>query len=373
VFSEIVKVKTVVDSASAKQMENTLNERFRRVAGRFGSGLKNVIRGSVVGLSLALINKLLNPIEHLEEKIKTLLGHGSDTRDLAERLGASSGEVEQLRNVAESFKVPADQFKEVVSKFAEAIEKTRDEISNPFKERSEEGLILAPFAREQNLAKSFKDFMTFLQKTQVGQGSDQPLTAHASRIFAAAHADKKELSEEDRNQLIASGEIRKRTGLETAHAFEKAVFGSQQFGAMRRFIDSDVDKRAAELKQPSIKELTGASDKLAGLADQKAFIEVQNKTTDLIESSHIVNSNMIKFMEESVRLENKRDQKDLQNFETLKKASLVLDELKGALTTLNNGILKVISIFGPVQRNMDDISKSRMVKGLWKDFGKGWK
>ncbi len=73
-FSEILRIKPVLDSGAAKQMEQSLSARFSSIAKRFGGGLKSVIKGSLLGISIGLLNRLLNPLEALEEKIKNLLG-----------------------------------------------------------------------------------------------------------------------------------------------------------------------------------------------------------------------------------------------------------------------------------------------------------
>src|SRR4051812_11842809 len=104
-------------------METSLSGRFARVANRFGSGLKNIIKGSVLGISLALLQKILNPIEALDDKIKGLLNKGGDLADLSDRFGASPGELKQLEDVARSFGMGADQFKDLMLKFADSIEK----------------------------------------------------------------------------------------------------------------------------------------------------------------------------------------------------------------------------------------------------------
>ncbi len=130
-FTEILRVKPVLDNTAAVQMEQSLHARFTRIASRFGGGLKAVIKGSVLGISLGLLNRILNPLEAVEEKIKALLGQGTDIQDMAERLGTSPGQLRQLQDVAKSLGVPGDQLKEVLSKFAESIEQARVEIKNP--------------------------------------------------------------------------------------------------------------------------------------------------------------------------------------------------------------------------------------------------
>jgi uncharacterized protein YbjQ (UPF0145 family) len=371
VFVEVLWVKPKIDSTTARQMENSLSDRFKRVAGRFGSGLKSVIKGSILGISLGLLNKILNPIEALDEKIKSLLGHGQDTADLAERLGSSSGQVDQLRNVAESFHATPEQFKELLTKFAEGIEKAREELANPFEERTSQGLLLGQFAKETDMVKSFKAFMQFLQKTEAGDGKDLPLTAHAARLFQKATAEGKELSEEDRQALLASGEIRKMTGHEAAIAFQKEVFGSQQFGATRKFLAANFEERLKELGQPTEEKLNESYEKLSAMDAQKAILDVQNKTKDFLAATSKVNGDMIKAMAAAEAREAKEATERLDSYKNLKKGADAVADIQQGFSKLLDLISAGLGEFKRFTAFIPEATKSPLFKGIFKTFSKG--
>lgn len=370
-FTEILWVKPKVDDSTARQMENSLSERFKRVAGRFGSGLKSVIKGSVLGISLGLLNKILNPIEALDEKIKSLLGHGQDTADLAERLGSKPGEVEQLRNVAESFGATPDQFKELIVKFAEGIEKAREELANPFQERTAQGLLLGQFAKETNMVKSFKGFMEFLQKTEAGQGKDQPLTAHAARLFQKATAEGKELSEEDRQTLLASGEIRKISGREAAIAFQKEVFGAQQFGATRKLLESNIDQRLKELRQPGAEILNQADEKLSAMNAQKMILDVQNKTRDFLDATSRINNDMVKAMAAAEARQAKEVTERLGSYTNLKRGADAIEDIKEGFSDLLDGVSTGLGYLKDITSFIPKVKESSLLRGIFKTFNKG--
>jgi uncharacterized protein YbjQ (UPF0145 family) len=371
VFTEILKIKPVLDDSTAKQMEVSLHARFARVAGRFGSGLKAVVKGSILGISLGLLNKILNPIEELDTKIKALLGHGTDVAELADRLGAPAGEVEQLRNVAESFGVKPDKFNEAIVHFADAVEKAREELANPFQDKSPSTLVLAQFAKETNLVKSFRDFATSLQKTAQGPGTYQPLTAHASTMIAKANANNTQLTQEEIDQLLKAGELRKRTGIETAIAEQKDVFGAQQFGAMRKLLEANVDQQAKILGQPSVTTLTAANEKLAALEAQKLVLDVQNKTKDFIEATKKINGDMIQAMAAAEARSEAETTERLSSYQNLKKGADAVADIQQGFSKLLDTISVGLGYLKTITSVIPKIEQSSMVKGFLKTIGKG--
>ncbi len=367
-FTEILKIKPVLDSGTAQQMENSLHARFSRIANRFGSGLKNVVKGSVLGISLGLLNRLLNPIEALDEKIKSLLGHGTDVKDLAGRLGASPGELDQLQNVAKSFGLNTDQFKELILKFDDGIEKAKDEISKKI-QPSDSTIALLPFVNEQNKVKGFKSFLTSLQTVGAVERKDQPLSAHAARMFEAAGKDG--LKPEDLQKLVNSGEARSLTGKQVRQNLEKDVFGAAQFGPAKRLIDANLEEQAKKINSPSIDQLNKANEKLAGLEEKKLILEAQNQTKDFIEASSKINERMIQAMQAAEARQESEANERLGSYEDLAKGAVaVADILKGlndllGLVTTGLGSLQKITAFIP------EATKSPFFKGIMKTFGKG--
>ncbi len=369
-FTEVLRIKPVLDESTAKNMETSLSSRFARVAGRFGSGLKSVIKGSVLGISLALLSKILNPIEALDEKMKSLLGHGTDVSDLAERFGTSSGKVKQIQDVAQSFGVAPDQLKEVMSKFADAIEKAREEMSNPFEEKSASTAIVAQFAKEKDIAESFKKFLVFLKQTGSGPGTDQPLTLHAQRVVAEAAIKGKTITDEQRKDLLKSGELRRRTGPESEAEFQKQVLGAQQFGGVRKLINSDFDQQANKIKEPSIEELSKRVNKLSDLSSEKSVIDIQNQTKDFMQATQKINSDMVKSMAAAEARDAKETTDRLASYENLKMgADAVADIQQGFSILLDNitfglGELKKVTEFIP------RLAASPLFKGILNTFSK---
>lgn len=369
-FTEVLRIKPVLDESSAKQMESTLSSRFTKVAQRFGTGLKNVIKGSVLGISLALLSKILNPIEALDTKLKSLLTHGTDIRDLAERFGTSGGNLQRLQDVAQSLGVNPDQFKDVLTKFAESVEKARDEIANPFVEKSASTVILGNIAKEKDLAEGFKQFLLFLKGTGQGQGVDQPLTAHAQRVVNDALQKNRTLTEDERQTLIKSGELRRRTGAEAQAEFEKQVLGAQQFGGIKRLINAGVDEQAKTIGEPTVERLNQSIDKLSGLDAQKQILQVQAQTKDLLSASQKANSDMVKAMVDSDARQERETTDRLESYENLKKGADAVADIQQGFSKLLDNVTFMLGELKKVTEFIPKAASSPMFKGITKFFGK---
>ncbi len=367
-FTEILRVKAVLDSAAAAVMENTLHSRFARVAGRFGTGLKRAVQGSVLGISLGLLNKILNPIEALDEKIKGLLLHGTDVKDLSERLGATPGEVEQLKNVAASFGVTSDQFKEMIVKFDDGIEKAKDEISRKV-EPSASTVALLPFVNEKNKVKGFKELMTSLQVSGAGKDQDQPLSARAASMFQAA--GKGGIAPEDLQKLIASGEARTLTGAQVRQNKEIDIFGSAQFGGARKLINANIDQEAKKLNQPSIAELNKQDEKLAALEAKKLVLDVQAQTKDFMDASGKLNIKMIEAMTAAEARQETEKTERLASYQDLAAGAKSVANIQAGLNSLLQLATTGLGKLEKITNFIPEATKSPFFKGIMKTFGKG--
>lgn len=340
-FNEILRIKPVMDDSAARQMEQGLSSRFARVASRFGQGLKSVIKGSFLGISLGLISKLLNPIEELEEKIKKLLGEGTDIREMADKFGTTPGQLRMLQDVSQTLGVTPDHFKDMLSKYAQAIEKGREELANPFTERSETTNALKQFIEEKDIVKSFTQFLTSLKAA--GQGSGTTID-------------------------LGHGEKRTLTGMEARQRIEKDVFGEVQTGAARKLIEANIPEVAKTIREPGVDILNRAINKSASLADQQRALDVQNQTQDFIAATNKLNGKMIQDMAKGDQAELSRQTKQLESFEDLKKASLALDEVKGLMTEANNFISKGIGYLADLASFVGGLKQNRLLRGI---LGKG--
>jgi hypothetical protein len=349
-FTEILRIKPVLDSGNAAAMEQSLQARFTRVAKRFGAGLKAVIKGSVIGISLGLLSKLLNPLEALEERLKKLMGEGSDLRDLADRFNTTPGKILTVQSVAKSFGVKEDELKDAMTKYAETIEAARKEVAElPAARRSEKTRMLdkAGLLDEKDFAQGFVEFLDSLKRAGKGPGHDVFLT-EAAQAEATRRAQRGQtFSESERDAMIARRELVHRTGAQTQAELETDILGGRQFGPMKRFIGADFMKRAAEIHLPQSEVLTGAATKAAGLNDVAAKGAVEGDVRDFVATSNIARTSMVQAMQ---KLENDKDAKEraqLKNFDTFVKAAEAINDLKGIFDNLSLQIARLLKVIEP--------------------------
>lgn len=310
-FTEILKVRPVLDNASASDMEARLSHRFSRVAKRFGAGLKAIVKGSVVGISLGLIAKLLNPLEAIEERIKALLGQGSDLRDLADRFGSDAGQIFQLQAIGESVGLSPEKLQELMLKFAEAVETARKEIKAGG-ELSAPSIAVKQFAGDKNLAESFATFLKSIR------------------------SDKK------RDTL------------------EELVLGGKQFGAGQRLIDTDFVERGAALNL-SGRGVGKNAEKLASLADQQNLQRARD-SVDLFErGARNTTGSVVQQLTAREKKEQQEANAKLLQAEALLRGAKGIDVITGLMEQLQT---KLVQGLGYLVTISDNIAKMKIPSWL---------
>lgn len=302
-FTEFVKISIIIDSGAAAKADAALNTRFTKVAHKFGKGLSSVIKLSFFGLSVALLQKLLNPIKEVEDRIKALLQTTGDVTDVAARLNTSKGRVEQLQQLGHVNGLSNDAVKDLLMKFAEGVEKARDEYKVrdkfPSAEISPEAQVLKNYRNEKDLGTSFTRFMQGLQTAKP----------------------------EDRR--IA----------------EKLVFGGEQYGAARKFLNiGNVDKSSSMLKLSSLDEKTKALAKLEYMNQLHRIGETQNEDFNTIDSAKRLTPEIINQLNarEAEQLAKART----QNAESLLRAANGIDFLLEKTQPITDMATKILGNWG---------------------------
>lgn len=314
-FTEILKIKPQMDDKDAAKVANKLSNRFKNVSKKFSKGLKDALKGTFIGMSFALINSLLNPLSAMEDRIKALLGQGEDARDLADRFGTSEGRVRQLQDLSKVAGVNPEKLTELMGQYATAIERGRDEVLDPTKENSASTDAISNFLNDSDMAESFFSFIESL----------------------------------------------KRADPDSRRKIEKEIFGNAQTGSIRRLIDSDKGQLAAQLGGVSIDQLDKSLKSLANLSDRERLNSTRLEQANLVRSANKINPSMIDAMNESRKREMLQEQKELGNFQQLKKAQEGLDEIKNSVSDL----LRLVTIgVGHLGDLVKFIKESKIFKGL---------
>lgn len=312
---EYLKIKTVLDAASGAAMERTLSQRFMRVSKRFGRGLKDLIKGSVIGISIGLLDKILNPIAALEEKIKSLLGQSTDIRDLAEQFNTTPGQLKRLQDVAQSLGVQPDQLREMLSKYAQAVETAREELRTG-----------------QKLSESSKVVKDFVEEKDLAEGMVQLLRA---------------LSVSD-NQALQ----------------EKAVFGEKLVGGARRLRDTDIGTQAASLNLPSAQRNERAIQKNAGLQDTLNELNAKAGAKNFLAGSDNLNAQMIAAMQRAEAKAEAKEMQDLKRYETLRATADEITRIGNGIKRASEWVAQGVGALGRLEGHLERFLSSRFARGL---------
>lgn len=316
-FSEVLRIKPVLDPATTKKMELTLSQRFAKVSKGFGKGLMAVVKGSIIGISVGLLSKLLNPLENLEEKIKTLLNQGKDLRELAEGFGSNTGELKRLIDIGGVMGIDQNQIVDTLQKFQDSIKAARKEIESG-EQLSPQAAAVKEFVGEKDIVTAFTKFITGLQRVESGQG---------------------------RTYTLGNGQTKTETGAETRAFIEEQVFGNAFTGAMAKLFGSDLEAVASKNGVRSSEELRKAIDKLYDLEVKRRGLETINQTNDMVKASSMMSSGMIASMEARAAKAADMETRQLKSFDDLSRAADAVQEMinlfKVAMDKVNVGIAKL--------------------------------
>lgn len=326
-FTEILKVKPVLDEAAAKKMTTSLSTRLMRVAKVFGKGLKTAAGGFdkamkatfILGI-LGAVTKLLNPLNEVEERIKALLGQGSSLKETAEQLGTNAGKLRTLQDIAGIQGVDESKFTTLFESFAKVLQETRDAKAKPGQKLTE-----------------IQSLVSSLDTT--GDASDALYN------------------------LIQTMGVNDAKGREF---IQKGIFGGVQKGAAGRFLTGNVDAMARQL--PSWKQADGAIQRGANLDAQLRKSEIiQNAKADITQTG-LVSPQAIVNMANARQAEIDKQTSQIKNVEMLQQASANLNKIAGLIDSILGLITKGLSLLGPlaagVEKLVSLISNSKAMKYL---------
>ena len=366
-FTEILRIKPVLDKGATAAMEASLGKRFSRVASRFGRALKNVVKGSVIGISLGLLAKILNPLQELEDKIKSLLGQGTDLRDMADRFGSTPGNLSRLQDLGASLGLKPEELRDVLTKYAQTIEKARMELLDPSQEISASTRAVSNFVDISDLAQSF---FQFTQSLKSFGNLSTPFNQSKTALIDSAYNKRRQgkpITQEERQALSEYQAGVNSQGLEARRIAETEVFGAPLTGASKRLIDADVGKQLSDLKLPSTQAVTEAANKLASLEDKKNLIDVRNQTQDFVNASQTINGNMIAMMAAAEKRDADFATKQLKNFEQMQKGAQAVTDISEGIQTLIGALTQLLGKLTVITNFIPKITSTRW----WNSIGGG--
>jgi hypothetical protein len=358
-FSEVVKIVPVVDAPRAAKMEKDLNSRYTKIAKTFGKGLQNVMKGSLLGISVGLLAQLLAPLEKVEEKIRSMLGQGKDIAEIAERTGASAGDVKRLQIAGQSLGLTPEELNEMITKFSNALDSTREELADEKAGRKKTDELAPTTALLRNFAE-LSDFDAFLKFLPTLRAAGNPVEIEG---------------EFGQKQTLSVGQDRK--------TFEKLVFGEKQTGGARKLIDAsnnlseilskqnvpekkfvgtDRNGNVTESTEPfSNEQLSNFKDvnvvdnlasNLRYMSETQRLLqenETKKQTDDFMRAMASINSRQGSIVENvggAERAVESRNTQQISEFEKLVAAQQGIDEIKNALFMLQSQGTKLLQLLG---------------------------
>lgn len=306
-----------LSNAELSGMERKLNGRFKKVAAGFGKGLKNsLLGGGVVGAALGLIDKILNPLQAVQESIDRSLSNADNIVTNAKQFGTTPGELARLQAMGQAKGIEPQDLYQMLSKFQGAIADANKDPSAPSAVRN--------YAGETNTAEAFFKFIQNL-----GRMPD----ANARR------------------------------------SVQEEVFGEKQILKMAELLnqnDQDWKELNDNFKRFSPGALTQALEKTDTLEDLQSTLRARMGLQDTLDKGSRLNSGMIFGQSEIEKQRLKQENKDIERFKTLADLSLSMDKLGNLLTTLLTDSAGALTSVTNMSKNIDKMAKSKIWDGIIK-------
>lgn len=323
-FTEILKVIPKLDDSATSSMVRNLSSRFAKVAKSFGGGVLSALKGGgYVAIATALIDKVLNPLEHVQSVIDKTLNKGSDLAVFAKQFDTTAGKLARLQALGESAGLDPEGVRLLLLKFQGAVSKSA---------LSGDPSAVSNFVGRKDTADAFFDFIQNMQKMNSTQRS-----------------------------LV-----------------QQEVFGERQIGRASEFLNQDFAKVNRQLGGPSADDITAAAKSLEA---QQSYLQLKNAQRGLKE----INDQAVKITPHAIQSIAKRqdvasesDLKNLSNFDRLERLQIAADKI---VNQLELGVGKIAPLLAPaleaipgILQKLDvaatAVQKSRAVRGLLPGQGK---
>jgi hypothetical protein len=313
-ISEILKFKPKLDTQSLNSMTMLLSRRFGSVAKKFGKGLKDgmkkglsgVFKGGAIAGVLALVTKLLNPIQEVETSINDTLTKADNIVTKAKQYNSSAGKYFKLQQVAQSTGMPPEVLDDMLSKFQVKLAEARSGQANA----------VSNFVNEKDTAEAFFKFSQALQRASKDQ------------------------------QVLA----------------QKEIFGEDAVKRASEFFQTDYSKRLKEIGAREADYYEKALTRTAGLEDLQSVLTAKRNLQDMINKSKGINEGVVRQMDESAKIALQKENERLNSYKDIKATSNSMNEIQAQL---EKGFLQLSKALPIITKGIEDIAKSRFVRGLF--------
>lgn len=368
-FSTILKIIPVIDPARAKAVEQTLSKRFGQIARTFGEGLKAAMKASFLGLSLGLLNKLLNPLNETADKIKELLKQGQDVGELSQKYGTTPGALRQSEAIAQSVGLAPDKFREMLEKFSDALETAEKELADKFAPRSEATRAVQDFVGRGDKLAAFNDFLTSLQNVAKRGNHTIFFGDLAQGVAAKAQATGATLPKEVVDSFIARGEAKALTGFQYRQLIEKNIFGESLYGAASKYAWMDREAQAKLLgPNANLGGLNNAIINLQRRQEQHNLALAKQELYQTVAGSGKINSGVVSAIDQADAVRSRREIENIDRVQRLVKVQEGIDKITEFLGKITDAVL---SIAVKLSEIIEVLTKGRFT-AAWKMATSGW-
>lgn len=288
--SYILNVKPTISTSDGRKMENDLNNRFSRVAKKFGGALRTIgskLRGIIAGGAVAGIGAMMaNPLGELNSSIDETLRRYDDISSRAKQLGVSSGQLYQATAIARSAGIEEADFRSILTAYAVKVgeaQKGQDDLLKEFKDEE----LLTGFFR---MLRSLRDLKP------------------SERMFYAS----KIIGEDDASKLA-------------------------------ELINTDVVQRQKEIfGKTTTEQTTRAIEKLAGTEGKQSIMRSRLDIEDLIAKSQNITAEVVRVQTEIARKQTQIENTNISNYQAFAKIQLATEESKQILADIQTTISPLV-------------------------------
>lgn len=280
--SYILNVKPTISASDGRKMERDLNNRFSRVAKKFGGALKTVgskLKGILAGTAIAVAGAVVAyPFEKVNASIDETLKKYDDISARAKQLGVSSGELYQATAIAKSAGVEESDFRAMLTAYGVKIGEAKTGQDEMLKEFTKYPIIEGFFRMVQTMGK---------------------------------------LKPEERLY------------------FGSKILGEDDVSKLAELINTDVVQRHKEIfGSTTAEQTTRAIEKLAGTEGKQSIMRSRLDVEKLIARSQTITNETIRMQAEIERKQAEIENTNISNYQAFSKIQLAVEESKNILANI---------------------------------------
>lgn len=314
-FKEILKIIPKLDNSDLNKMERALNSRFAKVSKKFLKGLgTGIMGGGIVGATVGLLERFLNPLKGVQESIDNFLSKSDDLATNAAQFNASSGELFKLTKYAQAAGLDQDALYMLINKFQTSVAEAE---ADPTKATS-----VRQYVGKENTVDAFFNFIQSLQK----------------------------MSKND--QLLV----------------QKEVFGEKQILKMADFLQQNFGDLTDKLRLQAADVYTAAVDKPAMLKDLTDITDARRDAQDTINKALIVNRGMVSGRDRTLRAELDQENYRMGKYKTYESTSLLMQK---GLQIIERSLTEMVKQGADLANIADIANKLSVSRALKMLHGKG--